>query len=601
MSIADFHFLRPFWLLALIPASYILILLYKHNSNRVSWIDLCDAELLPYLLQEKLIVKKSNSFFISGLICLLSILALAGPTWQRLPTPAFRNDAALVIALSLSASMDATDIKPSRLVKARYKIADLLKQRKDGQTALLVFAGDAFTVTPLTSDTATIISQLEALTTDIMPSQGSNTEIALSKAVRLLQQAGAAQGNVLLVTDNAQLDRGDISGLGPYQMSILAVGTEDGAPIKQSGGGFLKDQKGGIVVSRLDLSTLSQYAEQGHGIFQLVTANDADVDNLSKTFNLVQKDTATTQPANHILQQWVDFGPYLLFLIIPWAALKFRKGLMIMLGLVLLPFPQDSQAMDWQGLWQNDNQQAKQAFNQQQYQQAAEKFENPEWKAAAQYKSGEYQQAAETLKNSQSVDAYFNRGNALAKSGQLEEAIQSYDQALKLDPDHQDAKFNKNLVEQKLQKQQQSSENEKKSDKNDEKQDQKSGKQQDNSSSKQSNQSEDQSEKTKSENQEQSNTTDSKSADEKNMSQTDASKKEIANENVEKEANQKDDEAKKDKEQAKAFSNQETEKKEIDRANEQLLKRIPDEPTGLLKRKFRYQYSQRANPDSTRP
>jgi len=106
----------------------------------------------------------------SGLAAWLTIIALAGPTWQRLPSPAFRNESALIIALNLSASMDAADIKPSRIAKARYKIADLLKQRKDGQTALLVYGGDAFTVTPLTSDVATISSQLEALTTDIMPS-----------------------------------------------------------------------------------------------------------------------------------------------------------------------------------------------------------------------------------------------------------------------------------------------------------------------------------------------------------------------------------------------------------------------------------------------
>ena len=117
---------------------------------------MCDAELLPYLLQEKAVNQSRWPLTTGAIAALLVIIALAGPTWQRVPSPVFRNESALVIALDLSRSMDAEDIKPSRLIRARYKIADILKQRKDGQTALLVYAGDAFTVTPLTDDTETI-------------------------------------------------------------------------------------------------------------------------------------------------------------------------------------------------------------------------------------------------------------------------------------------------------------------------------------------------------------------------------------------------------------------------------------------------------------
>ena len=186
MNLAEFHFIRPYWLLAFIPAIAVIILLLKNKLNQGNWSNVCDAALLPYVLQEKPVHQTRWALSAGTFSCLLVIISLAGPTWERLPSPVFRNDAALVIALDLSRSMDASDIKPSRLSRARFKIADILKQRKDGQTALLVYAGDVFTVTPLTEDTETIASQLSALTTEIMPSQGSNTALALEKAAELL-------------------------------------------------------------------------------------------------------------------------------------------------------------------------------------------------------------------------------------------------------------------------------------------------------------------------------------------------------------------------------------------------------------------------------
>lgn len=119
--------------------------------------------------------------------CTFHDFALAAPSWKRLPAPVFRNTASLVIALNLSESMNAEDIKPSRLVRARYKIADLLAQYKDGQIALLVYSGAAFMVTPLTNDIETIQSQLEALTTHIMPIAGNNPVAGLTKAVELFK------------------------------------------------------------------------------------------------------------------------------------------------------------------------------------------------------------------------------------------------------------------------------------------------------------------------------------------------------------------------------------------------------------------------------
>jgi Ca-activated chloride channel family protein len=581
MNFAEFHFLRPWWLLALLPTLLILVWLVKNRQSRGNWSEVCDAELLPFLLADQ--PRKQRGGLLAGAVAaVLTIVALAGPTWQRLPSPAFRNESALVIALNLSASMDAADIKPSRLAKARYKIADLLKQRKDGQTALLVYGGDAFTVTPLTSDVATISSQLEALTTDIMPSPGVNTSNALRKAANLLRQAGAAQGHILLVTDSVDDDSAALADkwLGSYRLSVLAIGTADGAPIKQTGGGFVKDQNGGIIVARLDTQVLSELAHKGKGIYQAVTPGDEDVETLGKLFNhLAEGDKA--EDSNLLLQQWDEKGPWLVLLVLPWAALRFRKGLLIWAGLLLLPFPRDSQALDWQSLWRNSDQQAVQAFNQQQYSQAAERFADADWRAAAQYRAGQYAQAAETLKNTQSADGFYNRGNALAQAGQLQEALQAYQQALTRQPGHADAEFNKQLVEKKLQEQQQQQQQQQNQQKQDKGQDKKDSQQQQQGGEDNKENQQDQQQKSKPQQHDDSNRQQAEAQDKQEQQQPKADESG--------KPQQQDD-----KEQSKQQhpSAADTEKAEIDRANEQLLKRIPDEPTGLLKRKFKYQYSQ---------
>jgi Ca-activated chloride channel family protein len=566
MEMSEFHFLRPEWWLALIPLAILLFKLAKHRYGQGQWSEICDAELLPYLLDHKPTTPKQGNLIAGGLAALLAISALAGPTWQRLPSPAFRNDSALVIALNLAPTMDAADIKPSRIAKARYKIADLLKQRKDGQTALLVYGGDAFTVTPLTADTATIASQLEALSTDIMPSPGTNTAVAIDKAKQLLQQAGLPRGHILLITDNAE-SAGNLD-LADHQLSVLAVGTKDGAPIAQANGGFVKDSDGNIVLAKLDVDGLAALAQKGRGIYQAVTANDDDVSKLGALFNApaVADENSASQL---LLQQWDEKGPWLLLLVLPWAALQFRKGLLLVL-LVLLPLPKNSYALDWRSLFENSNQRGAAAFQKQDYQQAAEQFNEPNWQAAAQYRAGQFQQAAETLKNSQTADGHYNRGNALAQAGDLQSALQAYQQALKLDPKHQDAQFNKELVEKKLQEQKS------------EQQPSKDQQQQPDSSQPKS----EQANKSKSDSEQ-------KSADQPQKSDQQAEQK---NQSEEQKAQPKVDSTEKNIDQSHndepKSADQPTEKKQLDRTDQQLLKRIPDEPTGLLKRKFKYQYSQ---------
>lgn len=587
MNLAEFHFIRPYWLLAVLPYLAILVLMLRNKLAHGNWSAVCDAELLPYLLQEKPVKQSRWPITVGAIASLLAIVALAGPTWERLPSPVFRNDSALVIALDLSRSMDAADIKPTRLIMARYKIADILKQRKDGQTALLVYAGDAFTVTPLTDDTETIDSQLSALNTDIMPSQGSDTALALEKAVELLKQAGLQKGQILLVTDGVDVDKTlpVIKSLDKYQLSIVGVGTDDGAPIALPDGGFVKDERGNIVVPRLNSGELAKLAQAGNGVYQTITANDADIQSVLATMDRSAQQQGK-QNDNLLLDQWADKGPWLLLLVLPLAALTFRKGLLCFALLLMLPLPKNSYALGWQDLWQTNDQQAQQAYKKQDYAKAAEQFENPDWKAAAHYHAGEYDKALESLKNSKSASSAYNQGNALAKAGQLEEAIKAYEKALAVNPDDSDAKHNKEVVEKELEKQKQEQK----------KQDQQKDDKQQSKGDSEKNKDGDQSEK--SDEQKQSEEKPEQKPEQKQSDKQQPEEKQQDKAEEKKPEDEKPQQAEQNKDEAKEKAKQQAPVNpeptdEQQQANEQWLKRIPDDPAGLLRRKFKYQYGQR--------
>jgi Ca-activated chloride channel family protein len=581
------------------------VLLWRSKLGKGVWTNVCDEALLPYILQEDG-GRPVRGLLVSGTIAaFLAIIALAGPTWQRLPAPAFRNASALVIALDLSRSMDAEDIKPSRLIRARYKIADILKQRKDGQTALLVYSGAAFTVTPLTDDTETIASQLSALTTDMMPSSGSNTVDAIDKAVTLFKQAGLQKGEVLLVTDG--IDSESVSPmlktLDAYHLSILGVGTLDGAPIPEADGGFVKDRQGGIVIAKLNVDVLTQLAHAGHGIYQTISADEGDSKNLLTKFEqTIQQDDMGD--SNIMLELWDDKGPWLLLLVLPLAALTFRKGVLALAFCLLLPFPEDSYAFDWQSIWQTPNQQAQKSYSQQQFSEAAKQFTDPQWQAAAHYQAGEYDKAVaayQSAPQADNADFSYNLGNSLAQAGQLERALTAYDQALANRPDDADARYNRDVVAKELatrkqQQEQQKSESgeNKPDDKADgEGQNQNQNQGQDNQDQQSQQDSQGNAEKNgKPETKSERPSTESPS---QNENPTQKSPEQQAKEQAELQAAREaaktgqNPDADKTKNAAESAALETTEQQQAD---EQWLKRIPDDPSGLLKRKFKYQYKQ---------
>lgn len=604
MDLTQFHFLRPWWLLALIPFIGGMWTLWRSNVKQARWSQVCDAELLPYLLHANANQVHLGQREVLGAVVVLAIIALAGPTMERIQVPAFSNAAALVIVLDLSHSMDAKDITPSRLLRARYKIADILKQRKDGQTALVVYAGEAFTVTPLTTDTETINNQLSALQTDIMPSQGSDTGLALQRAMMLLKQAGSPLGQIILVTDGIDDAAFAIAQtLGDVHLSVLGIGTVEGAPIPLAEGGFLKDAQGSIVIPKLDIAQLAKLANTGHGSYQTSTANDEDIQQLMRAINRSMTDVDSKNTTLQ-LAQWSDLGPWLAVLIVPFAAILFRKGVLVFALLCFLPMPKTSYALTWQDVWQTPDQQAQQAYKQQDYAKAAELFVDPKWKSAAYYQAGEYAKAAELgLKSDSDSADFYNQANALAQAGKLQEAVAGYEHALKLNPNNADAKYNKEIVEKELdkerEKQQKNDDQQKSSEQNSNNQDKQSSSQQQNKPSS-SQQSDINSTNESSSEQDTSGSPEQKPehpdladkpppASDKDHSATEEKK----TAQQQSEAAEKNAASEKNKSSAKpAVAEQADLSAEQKQANEQWLKRIPDDPAGLLKRKFLYQYGQ---------
>ena len=312
-------------------------------------------------------------------------------------------------------------------MRARLKILDLLERRASGQTALLVFSANAFTVTPLTNDKDTIASLVNSLTTDIMPSRGSYPVAAIRKGRALLEQASVSVGEILLVTDGgsspaAERVAEELREAG-FTLSVLGVGTQQGAPIPRSGGGFVTDRAGQMAVPKLEESSLRTLAAAGGGRYATLSADDRDLDFLLSGEAGTQKAADDAQTTD----QWREEGPWILLALLPLAAMAFRRGWVLVFVLALLPLTEPAQAAIWDDLWLNKNQQAQRLLESGEAAAAAELFEDGEWQAVSRYKAGDYDSSAAQFAERGDERSLYNLGNALAKKGEFESAIDAYE------------------------------------------------------------------------------------------------------------------------------------------------------------------------------
>ncbi len=196
----EFHLMRPMWLFTLLPLIILGWYLFKQTTVTTAWNNVCDAHLLPYLIQNQGYGRRTISQVFLFLSLLMMIIGLAGPTWSRLPVPTYQHVQPRVVVLDMSDAMLANDLKPDRLSRAKFKLHDLFQHKDAGQFGLVVYTDEPFVVSPLTEDGQTIDALLSSLTHDIMPVVGQRLSSALDQARLLLVQAGFQHGQLLVLT-----------------------------------------------------------------------------------------------------------------------------------------------------------------------------------------------------------------------------------------------------------------------------------------------------------------------------------------------------------------------------------------------------------------
>lgn len=448
------QWLRPLWLLVIPLLGWLLLKLWHRRKRAGRW-----QLILPQPFHAVLLGGGNGSssklpWVALGLAWLLVVLALLGPSWQRLEETRQRPADPLVILLELTPQMLAEDSPPNRLEQARRKVLDLLEHRRDSQTALIVYAGSAHILVPLSDDLGTTRNLLEAVDPSIMPQPGQRADLAVQKGLALLAQSGLGQGRLLLIGSalSDQEREGILQALGRHGPSLLmlGIGTAEGAPVRQASGEYLKDDQGGILLPRLDSASLKRFMSSTGGRYRHARIDDLDLRGLGLFDNprLLHNDGQTLQ-----LDSWADQGYWLLLPLLLLAACAGRRGWLFCLPL-LLALPQPGYAFEFNDLWLRPDQQGQRLLQRQQPAAAARHFEDPQWRGMALYQAGDFEAAAAAFAQSASASAHYNRGNALARAGELEAALDAYEQALERQPDFKAALDNQALVQQLLQQRQ---------------------------------------------------------------------------------------------------------------------------------------------------
>ncbi len=314
-ALQQFHFLRPLWLLLLIPAAYLMWSVYQRSDSLRAWKQVIAPHLLDHLLlREGGEQGRWRPVYMLGIGWLAGILALAGPSWQMQPSPFSEEQAAMFIVVKVTPEMLAQDIQPSRLQRSVLKIHDLLDIKKDVRTGLIAYAGSAHLVMPLTSDAGIINSFAAALEPEIMPMEGDEPAEAIALANQRLSKA-AVPGSIVLITD--AIDSSQLAAL----EKVREQGGSDVHILAMAAGPEVIPPPGSPPAPALDLDSLRKAAHAMRGSVTTVTPDKRDVESLSGKIER----SISHAPASES-QQWQDAGYYLLWLLVLIMPMFFRHG-----------------------------------------------------------------------------------------------------------------------------------------------------------------------------------------------------------------------------------------------------------------------------------
>ncbi|WP_087002778.1 VWA domain-containing protein, partial [Rhizobium sullae] len=359
----------------------------------------------------------------------------------------FVEDAApLVIAVDLSQTMDAIDVTPSRIERAKLKIKDVIDTRQGARTAIVAYAGSAHLVLPPTEDAALLESYSDALATRLMPRPGKDTAAALALADSLLEKEEAS-GTILLLTDGVEEAASKAIESNSNGIVILGVGTSAGGPVKTPDGGFASDPSGSRLFAKLDVAKLEEIGKETGASVATVTDDDTDVRWVAQRVrsNFAQKQAKEGD-------RWRDLGWWLIVPLAIAMAFSFRKGWVVRAGIVLLAVqlfsPGTARAAGLADMWLTHDQQGRIAFERGDYSAAADKFSDPMWKGVALYRAEKFKEAVDVLASVDTAESWYDQGNALLHLGKYDEAVAAYGKALQKREDWPDAAANLAVAQQ---------------------------------------------------------------------------------------------------------------------------------------------------------
>ena len=472
----SFQLLQPLWLLMLAPG-WLLIWVYIRQARRkAAWARYCDAHLLAYMTAGQSIGSShALPAWILGGVLSIGIFAAAAPSWSRLSDPVMEATDARIIVLDLSRSMLVQDVKPDRYAHAVAAASEILASDYAGETGLVVFAGAAFVASPLSRDANSLQAFVEALHPDTMPQDGSNLAQAITTAQGLLAASSGDRGQILLISsgdshDADALRESTIAAFAAAEqnisVSVIAIGSVAGGPMRDPKGGLTRTAEGRIQLSRPNFDLLQRIATAGQGSMMIVDGVGIDADLLNSAISASAL-VSSQLLADKSVREASDDGAWLVWLMLPLVLLLFRRNLLFVLLLALVlqseqelyaanpgaaDFGADgsgAEAKIGKGyqLWAHPEKIAFNAYQRGDFETALENTDDPLLSGASYYRNAQFQQALLKFSEVESASAWHNRGNALVQLQRYAEAIDSYRQAIELDPENLATAYNKRLLE----------------------------------------------------------------------------------------------------------------------------------------------------------
>ena len=451
-SLEHFHFLRPEWALALIPWIIITLVQKQRQASRDMFGGIIAPHLLEHLRLQRFESRWLNPVNFTRVISVLLLLLMMGPTWRQQPSPLSQDEAALVILLDVSPSMQQTDVQPSRLQRAKQKIGDLLALRPDKKAALIVYAGSAHTVLALTADQEILKQYLAAIAPAIMPRAGKFPEYSLPLVEQVLRESDAP-ATVVMFADGLGADSA-----AAFETYFAASGDQ----LLVVGVGSDREEEG---LAPLERRSLEQLASVTGGSYQDISVDDSDVRRLNRRI-----DSHYVVLENSALP-WLDSGYVLVFPAMALFLMWFRRGwtltwawLLVPLLLAGNPAPVQAQSdpnaplepstlnrwspLQWfADVWLTGDQQGRLLMEGGEYRTAASHFDSTMWKGLAYYYAEDFMLAAEYFSRSDSDDALFNEANSRAHARDYVRAVSRYDRLLARNPEYPGALQNRERVQ----------------------------------------------------------------------------------------------------------------------------------------------------------